>query len=138
MAQVLRQLSRPSAVTVALVVIVLAMLKIWWPTISKEFSLQYHCHLNDTHLAQENTRLAKKIKELRNEVNAVGEEKKQCLNDNDMEHSAANRSYWDGVWACICAEMMIISLLACWCCCLTICIRAPQAHQRNQNLAAIG
>ena len=94
--------------------------------------------MNDTGLAQENTRLTMKIVELRNEVDSMGEQKKQCLNDNDMERSAASRSFWEGVMVCLFFEAAIGTVLFCCCCCFMNWFRAPQVRQRGQNNAALG
>ena len=128
------------AVIVLSVAILLALLKIYWPSIREEFALQIQCHLNDTHLARENSRLTMQIEKLRNEVDAVSEEKKQCLNDNDMEHSAANRSFWAGVMACVYVELATGALLVCcccWCWCLTNWLRILRVRQRGYNWVAI-
>ena len=117
----------------ALIVLSVAILIVLWPSIREELFLQFQCHLNDTHLAQENSRLKTRIDKLQNEVDAVGEEKKQCLNDNDMEHSAASRSFWTGVTMCICAELAVIAPLFCCCCCYWMNrFHAPQAPQAPQ------
>ena len=116
--------------------ILLPLFKMCWPSIREEFVLLFQCHLNDTHLAQENSRLTMRIEKLRNEIEAVREEKKQCLNDNDMEHSAANRSFWAGVTACIYAEVAVIVPLVFCCCRLMNWFRAPQVRQRDRNWSA--
>ena len=126
------------ATIVLSVAILLALLKIYWPSIHEEFVLQIQCHLNDSHLARENSRLTMRIEELRSEVDAVSEEKKQCLNDNDMEHSAASRSFWTGVMACVCVELATGALLVCcWCWCLTNWLRIPPVRQRGYNWVTI-
>ena len=125
-------------VVASLVVLLALLLKMYWSSIHEELILQFQCHLNDTSLAQENTRLALKIEELRNEVDAVGEEKKQCLNDNDMEHSAANRSFWEGVTVCVLFEVAIVAVLFCCCYRLLSWFYAPQVRPRGrQNWVAI-
>ena len=125
-------------VIVASLVVLLALLMMYWPSIHEELVLQFQCHLNDSSLAQENTRLALKIEELRNEVDALGEEKKQCLNDNDMEHSAANRSFWEGVMVCVSFQAAIGVLLFCCCYRFMSLFHAPQVRQRRRvNWVAI-
>ena len=67
------------------------------PYIEHELYLQYHCHLNTSHLAQENVRLVNEVKKKRQEIEEMREEMRQCKNDVEKEYSAANRSYWHGV-----------------------------------------
>ena len=126
------------AVIVAALVVLLALLTMYWPSVREELVLQFQCHLNDTGLAQENTRLTMKIVELRNEVDSMGEQKKQCLNDNDMERSAANMSFWEGVMVCVLFEAAIGTVLLCCCCHFMNWFRASQASQKGPNNAALG
>ena len=123
------------AVMVPSVAILLPLLILFWPSIREEFVLQFQCHLNDTHLAQENIRLRRRLDKLQNEFDAVSEEKKQCLNDNDIKHCAASRSFWTGVTMCICAELLVaiyISLLVVCCCWCMNRFHAPQAPPAPQ------
>ena len=123
-----------SVATVLFVIFASGLFTLWWPSLSKELTLLYHCHLNDTHRAQEITRLATKVEKLRNEVEEMREEKRQCLNDNDMEHSAANRSFWGGVMTCVCVEVAITFSFVLWWCCYLFCAPRPPPRQVRQYL----
>ena len=122
--------------------ILLALLGMYWPSLLKELDLQLQCHLNDTHLAQENGRLRKQIEQLRNEADAVGEKKKQyCLNEKYTKHgpgASRNVWLWQGVMMCVHADVATIALLLCCCCCCCFCCWCwMNWHQRGRNWVAI-
>ena len=95
MIEVLRQLLKlRHLLWLALVIGILVLL----PSFKGELLLQFQCHLNESHLAYENLRLAAEVKRARQETEDMREKEQLCQSDADSEHSRANRSYWSGVW----------------------------------------
>ena len=126
----------PSQRVFLLLAIPVCLLSTWaasnmiWPPVREELQLLLQCHLNESHLAQENVRLTREIEVLRNQVAELRDKNTQCLDDNDTEHSRANRSYWQGVTF----TMAIVGLVAItiFCCCVYICcarLAGPQYRQ---------
>lgn len=102
---------------VALGVVVIGIVSL--PFVQKEAWLQFQCHLNDSHLAQENVRLLSQVKKMRYEAEVAKEKVQQCQNDADSEYSRANRSYWHGTTAAIVAVLLLEGAIAfsIWYCC---------------------
>ena len=92
--EILRQSLRPrNLLWLSLVIAILALS----PFIKEELLLQFQCHLNQSHLAQENVHLMAEVKRARQETEDMRERVQLCQSDADSEHSRANRSYWSGV-----------------------------------------
>ena len=98
------------------------------PFLVEELRLQFRCHLNDTHLAQENFRLEAKMKKVRDEINSMREKVQFSQTEADNEYSRANRSYWNGFWHAL--VFVFSSLLGMACCCM--CLPAVFRHSLQQ------
>ena len=95
-----------------------------WPSIEQELQLLYHCHLNTSHLAQENARLVNEVNKKRLEIEKMREEMRQCKNDVENEYSAANRNYWYGVNVAVLIIAVIVTVLF-FCCLYLCCVVVP-------------
>jgi hypothetical protein len=103
------------------------------PFLVEELKLQFRCHLNDSHLAQENLRLEAKMKKVRDEINSMREKVQFCQTEADNEYSRANRSYWGGFWH---ALVIVVSLLGIACCCM--CLPAVFRYSLQQHGERLG
>ena len=81
----------------------------YWPSMANELQLQYQCHLNESYLALENTRLNSRIEECRRRDEKLRENLRQCENEIYNEHSAANRSFWGGFFSGIAVLTLFVA-----------------------------
>ena len=134
----------PSQRVLLLLAIPVCLLSTWaafnmcWPSVREELLLLFQCHLNESHLAQENVRLTREIEVLRNQVAELRDKNTQCLDDNDAEHSRANRSYWEGVTFAM-ATVGLVAITIFYCCVYICCVglAGPQYRQGRRGRVAI-
>ena len=107
------------------------------PFVRQEFQLQMNCHLNDSHLAQENIRLLERANEYMLRMDNMRQNVQLCKDEADSEHSRANRSYWEGfAHAVIGLVLLEIGLFGCigFLCCKLLFRNQPRRQQQQLGL----
>ena len=90
----------------------------YWPSAVQEAQLLYQCHLNESSQASENSRLNRRVDDCRRREEETNEELRQCLSDNDREHSSTKQAFWSGFFYCFVTITSLILAVGCF---VTVC-----------------
>ena len=81
--------------------------------IVNEIHLLNECHFNVTSQAQKILSLTSELRQTREESNKLNQERKECLNDKDLDLSTADSHYWNGFRHAALSVIAICILFTC-------------------------